>query len=42
MKQTIGQRIRLALEINHMRQSDLSKKNRDQSLCHQPVYFGQF
>ena len=26
MKQTIGQRIRLALEINHMRQSDLSKK----------------
>ena len=26
MTQTIGQRIRLALEINHMRQSDLSKK----------------
>lgn len=26
MKQTIGQRIQLALEINHMRQSDLSKK----------------
>ncbi|WP_195269552.1 helix-turn-helix transcriptional regulator [Eubacterium sp. 1001713B170207_170306_E7] len=26
MRETVGQRIKLALEINHMRQSDLSRK----------------